>query len=84
MHTPLPSHLDPTAASARLTSAPARSARADATDRLRADVAARLGPVCAGMAPEHVERLVADVTAFTLRWAADTAVRDPGVAFRAD
>jgi hypothetical protein len=36
------------------------------------------------MAPEHFERLVADVTAFTLRWSADTAVRDAGVRFRAD
>jgi hypothetical protein len=52
--------------------------------RLRAEVAARLAPVCASMERRHFERLVEDVTAFTLRWSADTAVNAYGVTSRAD
>jgi hypothetical protein len=36
------------------------------------------------MERRHFERLVEDVTAFTLRWSADTAVNAYGVTSRAD
>jgi hypothetical protein len=56
---------------------------ADSAAQLGAAVAARLAPVCVGMAPEHFEQLVADVTAFTLRWSRRERGGTPPV-FRAD
>ena len=84
MLTPVSPRLDRPAPAAPGTAVPGTATPADAAAGLRAEVAARLAPVCAGMAPEHVERLVADVTAFTLRWSGDAAVRSAGVTFRAD
>ena len=36
--------------------------------QIRGEVATRLGAVCGHLAPEQFERLVEDVTRFTLRW----------------
>ena len=40
-------------------------------ERLRAEIAARLRPVCPDMAPWEFELLVRDVVAFKVRWAAE-------------
>jgi hypothetical protein len=63
---------------------PVPGARADAAARLRAEVAARLRPVCASMPAEEFARLVEDVAAFKLRWASELGVSDHGVTVRAD
>lgn len=70
MLTPREPHPDAAARSTPASEPPAADAR---VARLRAEVAARLAPVCAGMPPEPFARLVEDVAQFTLRWSPDGA-----------